>query len=239
MTGWIVTVVLAAVVVALVWRFARLPTGGLYLVGAAVTLALFGYQLQGRPASGYAGPREAETKLPEDRAAITVRQQMYGRFNADARWIEFADTMLRLGATRAAVDAVNNGLRASPRSVLLWTALGSTLVAHGRGQISPAALHAFNRAAALDPQSPAPPFFLGLALANAGEGDAAITIWNDLLRRTPADAPWRPELERRLSTLVLARLRAQGAAQAPVAAPPPPVPVEGSGQSDATRRMRN
>lgn len=208
MIGWIGALALAAIALGLLWRFGRLPRAGLYLVGMALALALFGYSLQGKPSMASASPRPVDGRLTEDRGAIELRRQMYGRFNGDAQWIDFSDTMLRLGATRAAVDAARRGLDGNPNSVPLWVALGNALVAHAQGQMSPAALFAFNRAASIDPESPAPPFFLGLALANAGEGDAAIEIWLDLLRRTPAKAPWRGEIERRLTTLVLARVDA-------------------------------
>lgn len=227
MTGTIVAIAFAAIVLGLMWRFARLPVGGLYLGGAALTVALLGYDMQGQPALKSTTAKVADGRAREDRAAIEVRQQMYGRFNQGAQWIDFSDTLLRLGAKRAAVDAIRNGLAKQPNSVPLWTALGGALVAHADGQISPAALFAFERAARLDPQSPAPPFFLGLALANAGEGDAAIDLWFDLLKRTPADAPWRGEIERRLASLVLARV-----GRADKVSPPPPVPVDGSGQPD-------
>ena len=229
MIGWIAALALSTIVVALQWRFARLPVGGLYLVGTAVTVALFGYSLQGQPSIESSISRAKDGRLTEDRGAIELRQQMYGRFSSDARWVDFADTMLRLGATRAAVDAAKRGLETNPRAVPLWVALGGALVAHGGGQLSPAALHAFDRAARLDPKSPAPPFFLGLALANAGDGDAAIDIWYELLKRTPVDAPWRAEIERRLGMLVLARLERSGVAPP---AKPSPVPVDGSGQPD-------
>lgn len=234
MSGWIAALVLAALVVALVWRFSRLPAAGLYLVGAAVALALFGYSLQGRSSVASADARPVNPARAEDRAAIEVRRQMYGSFNGSAQWIDFSETMLRLGATRAAVDAARRGLDTNPRSVPLWVALGNALVAHGQGQLSPAALFAFDCAARLDPESPAPPFFLGLALANAGEGDSAIRIWFDLLKRTPKDAPWRPEIERRLSSLVVARLEASRRAT-PAPSPSPPVPVDGSGRPDGQR----
>lgn len=231
MIGWVAALGLAAVVLGLLWRYARLPRGGLYLVASALTLALFGYSLQGRPSTTSSTARRAAIDAPEDTRAIEVRRQMYGQFNGDAQWIDFSDTMLRMGATRMAVDATRRGLEKNPNSVPLWVALGNALVAHNQGQLSPAALFAFDRAARIDPRSPAPPFFLGLALARAGEGDAAIDLWVDLLKRTRPDAPWRAEIERRLASLVLARL-GQRPGQARVPAPPPPVPVEGSGQAD-------
>ena len=51
------------------------------------------------------------------------------------------------------------------------------------------------------PDSPGPPFFLGLALAQSGRLDDARALWFDLLQRSPADAPWRAGLQERLGQL--------------------------------------
>ena len=41
----------------------------------------------------------------------------------------------------------------------------------------------------------------GLAYAQAGQFDRAESVWRALLDRSPADAPWRPELEQRLNEI--------------------------------------
>ena len=58
---------------------------------------------------------------------------------------------------------------------------------------------AFGRAAELAPDHPGPPYFLGLAYAQGGQMDQAVEIWTRLLARSPADAPWRAQVEARLA----------------------------------------
>jgi cytochrome c-type biogenesis protein CcmH len=67
--------------------------------------------------------------------------------------------------------------------------------------MSPAAALAFDEAARRDPTHPAPPFFAGLALAQGGDLKGADIVWSQLLARSPADAPWRRDLEIRLAQL--------------------------------------
>ena len=63
----------------------------------------------------------------------------------------------------------------------------------------------FNRAAAISPEHPGPPYFLGLALAQAGQIERASVIWSALLARSPPDAPWRGDLERRIAAIAAVR----------------------------------
>ena len=53
----------------------------------------------------------------------------------------------------------------------------------------------------MSPEHPGPPFFFGLALARSGQFDKAGVVWRELLARTPANASWRPDLEKRLAQL--------------------------------------
>ncbi|RYD42391.1 MAG: cytochrome c biogenesis factor, partial [Sphingomonadales bacterium] len=105
----------------------------------------------------------------------------------------------------------------------LWVGLGNALAAHGGGVMSPAAALAFDEAAKRDPSHPAPPFFAGLALAQGGDLKGAETVWSQLLARSPADAPWRADLEMRLTQLRQA-LGPQLPVETPGAAPSADVP---------------
>ena len=75
--------------------------------------------------------------------------------------------------------------------------------------MSPAAQLAFQRAAALAPDHPAPRFFYGLALAQGGNYDAAERIWRELVANAPPDAPYRRIVEERLRALEQARASGQ------------------------------
>lgn len=128
-----------------------------------------------------------------------------------------SDGFARTGKTELAAQTLQKGLEKYPDNVDLWVGLGNALVAHGGGAMSPSAALAFDEAARRDPSHPAPPFFAGLALAQGGDLKGADAVWSQLLARSPADAPWRADLEMRL-----AQLRQALGLQLPPAAPTEP-----------------
>lgn len=202
MNGWLFLLGFAALAAAMLARWARLPRPGAELAAAALFLAVAGYAWQGSPAlpAQPAAPATAQTAR-EDTAAIETRRRMSGTFGPDQQVIDFADTIVRLGMARSAVTAVQTALTRQPRDADLWVALGNALVAHADGRLTPAARLAYARAEALAPSSPAPRFFLGLALARMGEGAAAAQSWRHVLAQGPADAPWAPDVRARLDAL--------------------------------------
>jgi cytochrome c-type biogenesis protein CcmH/NrfG len=78
-------------------------------------------------------------------------------------------------------------LEQSPRDMDLWLGLADALIQHANGLLTPSAEMAFNRAAQVAPDHPAPRFFYGLggrahgavrrgrAAVAAGAGHASIT----------------------------------------------------------------
>ena len=82
----------------------------------------------------------------------------------------------------------------------MWIGLGNALVDHAHGLTPPAEL-AYRRAAELAPDSPAPPFFYGLALARSGDREAAVSLWRNVLAKAPPDASWRPLVEQGVAAL--------------------------------------
>ena len=69
------------------------------------------------------------------------------------------------------------------------------------GMVTPAATQAFERALALDPADPRARFYRGLALLQAGDRQGALDAWIALIESSPGDAPWLPELQRRVTEL--------------------------------------
>jgi cytochrome c-type biogenesis protein CcmH len=203
--GWGIVLGLVALAFAILWRFGKLTRSALELTVAALLLAIAGYAWQGRPdePGTSAAAREPTDKL--DAGTVQSRKNMMGQFGNEAQWLDFADAMMRMGQTQGAVLAMRSGIRDNPKSANLWVGLGNALVAHGDGLISPSARFAFQRAAALSPQHPAPPFFLGIALVQKGRTDEAAKMWIALLDRSSKDAPWRGDVERRLAAIGYAK----------------------------------
>ena len=198
---WLWILIAAALTAGGIIWLGKLPAVSRPLAGAAIMLGLAGYALQGSPS--LAGKPVAKEPEPDGFGeVITDRQQgMADRFGPAAQWIGMSDGFMRTGKTQLAAQALEKGLQKYPDNVDLWVGLGNALVAHGGGVMSPASALAFDEAAKRDPTHPAPPFFAGLAMAQGGDLKGAETVWSQLLARSPADAPWRSDLEARLAQL--------------------------------------
>jgi cytochrome c-type biogenesis protein CcmH/NrfG len=205
MIGWLILLVLAAAAFVAIWRFARLDGAGLQLLAAALLLAFAGYAWQGHPGLAGSPRRPPETRAVPETAFNQMRQGMLGRFDTADRWLTIAESFQRRGDTRGAAGVIRSALRAHPDNAILWIGYGDALVVHSGGLMTPAAQLAFERAAALAPDHPAPRFFLGLAQAQSGRLDEAAATWRSLLATAPADAPWRPMVEQQLQLLEEAR----------------------------------
>jgi cytochrome c-type biogenesis protein CcmH len=199
--GWIILLVLAGVVGGVLWRFGRLPKGSLELVGAALLLGIAGYAWQGSPGlAGSPTPPKPESKQPDSEFAKS-REGMMSMMGGDAQVLDTADAFHRNGLDAYSIAVLRGALEKRPRSADLWVGLGNALVVYAGGLMSPAAQLAFDRAAAIAPEHPGPPFFLGLAYAQAGQLDRAEATWQALLDKAPANAPWRADVEQRLRDL--------------------------------------
>ena len=202
MIGWLTFVALAAVAFGLLWRFGRVSGSARDLSLAALFLAAAGYAWQGNPGLASA-PRETAEKpgMVDPGDAMLRRSLNAAQFGGDSQWLDYSETLMRMGSPRLAVTAIKSGLKANPRSSDLWTGLGNALVAQGEGLVSPAASFAYEHAAELDPAHPGPPFFYGLMLARSGNTKGAGEVWRGLLARAPDGAPWKADLEQRLAAI--------------------------------------
>ncbi|MFM6854254.1 MAG: tetratricopeptide repeat protein [Sphingopyxis sp.] len=216
-------------------RIAHLP------LAAAIMLGLTGYMIAGRPGMpghDVAGPdRSGFGEVIRD-----PRMGMAQRFGPAAQWLGLSDGLMRAGNSAMAAEALQQGLRVHPRNVDLWVGFGNALVAHAGGVITPPAAIAFAKARRIDPAHPAPLFFAGLAMAQAGDVAGARAQWQELLARSPAEAPWRPMLLAQLAQIDAAAGATPGAA--PVESPiistaPAPAPEPAPAPARRTSEQRN
>ncbi len=199
--SWLIALGMAAVCFAALLLVFKVPRRGWEALGAALLLGLAGYVLQ---ASGQPGaPKAAALPRSEDgKALVEARQQLRnGPPQQGNSWLVIADAQVRNGRYGDASTILLGAVEQNPKDTESWLALGIALVSHAEGKLSPAALYAFRQASAADPAAPGPPFFLGLALAQNGRLDEGRTLWANLLKAAPADAPWRTELQARIASL--------------------------------------
>lgn len=199
--GWLILTLFALVVLGLLWRFAGMRGSALELLGAALFLGIAGYAWQGAPTlPGKPTPPRAEDRQ-EDSLFATERAVFMERFTADAQVLDGADAMHRAGSDAYGIALIRGGLEKRPDSPDLWVGMGNALALYADGAITPASEYAYRRAIALAPDHPAPRYFLGLAYAQSGEIDPALTLLREILARAPANASWRPTVEQRLTQL--------------------------------------
>jgi cytochrome c-type biogenesis protein CcmH len=216
--GWLAMTGLALAAALGLGFFLRRDKGALQFMGAALLLALAGYSWQGRPEQPGAPKRPPERQQLPETAFDQARDDTFGRFNRAAMWLNLAEGYQRRGDHLSAAQLLQNAVRRNPRDIALWIGLGNALVMHGGGMMSPAAQLAFQRAAALAPDHPAPPFFYAEALAQSGNYGEAERVWRQLATRQ--DLP--EELRNRLEFNLRAIAEARAAGQLP---PPGPQPA--------------
>lgn len=184
-----------------VYVIARPPMAGVQLIAAALFLGIAGYSWQGSPSLASAAKEPREDAAEADEALLATRNAMGERFGDAQQWLIIADAQSRQGKFTAAATVLRNAVKEHPENVDLWVALGNALVGHSDGALSPASQFAYQRAATIAPEHPAPPFFLGLSLAQSGRLEDARAIWKELYDRAPEEAPYRADLEQRLARI--------------------------------------
>lgn len=198
--GWLLLLGVAVAAALLLWAL-KLPRMLWSFAAAAMMLGAAGYALQGAPGRAGRPAEPADRAIQIDPGIIELRGAMMGRFTLENAYFVAADAMLRAGETGSAVAVMQGAVRKYPQDAQLWTGLGTVLSLHNGGLVSPAARLAFDRAMRLAPLHPAPPFFLGLALANAGQYVEARPFWARAVALTPPALGYRAELVGRLAEL--------------------------------------
>ncbi|WP_225770936.1 c-type cytochrome biogenesis protein CcmI [Inquilinus sp. Marseille-Q2685] len=182
--------------------------------GLAVLLpmaALAIYLAEGTPglpsqpfASRDPGEREAvQSAVAEARA---LEQRLAANPQDRAGWVELGRRWSQLGESAKAADAYGRAIGlsgggldgADPELISLY---GMALVGANGGTVTETARAAFQQVLSLRPNDIRARYILGVGNAQAGDDRAALELWQGVVRDSPADAPWLPELRQRLTDM--------------------------------------
>lgn len=206
--SWLPILALAALAFVAAAFVLRVPKAGYALLGAALLFGLAGYALQGSPGAPASPGTITQSAAQTGELMVAARREFFVSPVPPSRFLITSDAYARRGDHERAVAFAESAVEENPNDIEAWTALGNALTEHAGGQLTPAALYAFGQAERRGPRSPAPGYFLGLAMLRTGQPERTRAIWSELLADAPADASWRPVLAERLARLEA--LMAQG-----------------------------
>jgi hypothetical protein len=210
--GWAMLIGFSAFAAALL-ALLRFP-GRMWMIPAtAVTLAATGYVWQGSPGVEGHPVTTAKKGVEVDPNLVAMREAMFGRYTQSDAYFHISDAMVRGGSPELAAKAMLGAVTKAPTDIALWTWLGVTLTDSDGGMISPAARFAFDKAIAMGPTHPGPPYFLALALVRTGQYPEARAQLARALELTPATLEYRATIEDQLGRLDA--FLGQGATSAP------------------------
>ena len=102
------------------------------------------------------------------------------------------------------VAQARSRVAAEPNSAEAQSALGEALTLEADGTVTPAAIEAFNKAIAQQPNDARALYYLGLHDAQAGDSAAAFKRWQELEARSPPNAPFLPMLRAEMARVAQA-----------------------------------
>ncbi|WP_210252029.1 c-type cytochrome biogenesis protein CcmI [Rhodoplanes serenus] len=180
----------------LVRRIAAAVLVALPLAGLGYYLATGSPELPGQPlAERLARLQAGQGSATDENAAMAAmipRVEAHLRSNPDdgRGWAVLAPAYMRLERFDDAAKAYRNTIRLLGETGDRVADLGEALVGQAGGTVTAAAKQQFERALVLDREHVSAAYYLGLAARQEGRPDEARRIWEGLLARAPADAPW-------------------------------------------------
>ncbi|HRY26279.1 MAG: c-type cytochrome biogenesis protein CcmI [Geminicoccaceae bacterium] len=166
------------------------------LGATALYLRLGSPSLPDRPFASRADERQGPA-VPEQ--ILTMVASLEARLATDGDdpegWLMLGRSRFVLGRLEPAIEAYRRALELAPEQAEAVAGLADALMARSQGVVTPEVQALMRRLAALAPGDPRPPYFQGLAAAQAGDFNAALEQWRAMLEAAPADAPWRAQVE--------------------------------------------
>lgn len=151
------------------------------------------------PAQPFAGRQNS----PEFRMAAMIEtlQARLERTPDAEGYLVLAGSLRQMGRLNEAAESYRKAISLGASNADAYASLGETIAMAAQGDVGPEARAAFLQALGLDRENPSARFYLGLSEAQAGRPAEGIAIWRDLLNGSPADAPWRPMVEKTIAKL--------------------------------------
>jgi cytochrome c-type biogenesis protein CcmH len=190
---WAITLLIALPLLAggLYWRLGRPDLPSAPFAGRAEERRLAAQQ--GSP--DQAGLPSVETMIEQ------LEQRVEQSPDDLETWLRLGQAYETTGRFEDSVRAYRQALTLDDRLARLHAALGEALVMANGGIVTPEAKDAFGQALELDAADPRARFYRGLALLQEGDRRGAFDAWVALIESSPGDAPWLPELQRRVAGL--------------------------------------
>jgi cytochrome c-type biogenesis protein CcmH len=116
-------------------------------------------------------------------------------------WTLLARSYAVGGRYDKAASAYREAAALAPDDNDIAVGLGESIVFSADGMVTPAARAQFEAVLARDPTYAEARYYMGLARAQAGDREEALSIWTALARDADADTPWLPELDQQLRAL--------------------------------------
>ncbi len=223
---------------------------GLAALVALAAAAL--YASMGRPELAGAAPAAstataAAAPAPQDAAAAGEVAQLVSGLEAKMQatpddpegWRMLGWSYFQTGRYADAVKAYGRAIALKPDGPGYQSAYGEALVQEAGGQVTPAAVAAFEQAARQDGADARARYFLAVRKAEGGDRKGGIEDMLKLLADSPADAPWLPQLRQVIEQTaqaagidIAARLAAtKPAGNASVPGLPPPIAAAAAAQN--------
>jgi cytochrome c-type biogenesis protein CcmH len=175
-------------------------TGGSRLLAVALAVALpaaaFALYIDrgapGAPGVPFAEQRATGTNQDPQLVefARALRARVANNPNDIEAWVRLAQVSAAFNLAEDALDAWRAADKLAGERPELAGSLGEAAVLAANGQVTPEAQRAFARVLAADPGDPRARYYMGQALAQAGDLNAAVRMWFDLAAASPPDAPW-------------------------------------------------
>ncbi|CZT34577.1 c-type cytochrome biogenesis protein CcmI [Rhizobium sp. 9140] len=182
-------------------RANRLAQAAVIVVLPVVGLCL--YVTTGSPELPDA-PLSARLADPGDDIELLIAQaekQLAANPDDGAGYDVLAPIYYRSGRFDDAISAFSNAIRLNGPSPQRLGGYAESLIARSGGRVAAEARKALEQSLALQPQDPRARFYLALGLEQDGKAAEATTAFREIVKTSPAGAPWLPLVNEHIAAL--------------------------------------